>query len=235
MTGVSTNSIQFTVIVPILNEISLLPQFVLHINNQWYSPQELIIVDGGSTDGSWEWLQNNPSIRSYQSRPGRACQMNYGAEKAGNAWLYFVHVDSKLPENFDLLLTQAIKKGAQAGCFQLKFDRANWILRCAANGSRWNHILCRGGDQSLFIDKNTFEQLGGYDPRYLVCEDIHFIRKLYRKGGFYVLPQRIQTSSRRFYENGVFRLLFHFGALHLSHWLGADPKFLQQYYVKYIS
>jgi hypothetical protein len=57
---------------------------------------------------------------------------------------------------------------------------------------------------------------------------------LYSLGGFKVLPQKIQTSSRRFYQNGVLRLLFHFGVIHLTHWLGAGPKFLKNYYLKYI-
>ena len=223
-----------SIIVPVLNEIEILPEFINNLNQQSQSPQELIIVDGGSTDGSWEWLNNNPSIKAYQTQKGRAFQMNHGVENATLPWIYFVHVDSRLPVNFDEKISNAIQNGAQSGCFQLKFDTSNWILRKAATGSKWNHLLCRGGDQTLFVSKKIFLSFQGYDTSYRVCEDIQFIKKLYQQNNFRVLPDKVITSSRRFYENGILRLLFHFGVLHLSHWLGVGPQFLNAYYQRMI-
>ena len=234
MTGASTNRIELSVIIPIRNEIELLPRFISHLQRQWSRPHQFILIDGGSTDGSWEWMQSHFKDESHQTELGRANQMNFGVQIAKKELLYFVHVDSQLPKYFDLHIAQAIATGARSGCFQLRFDNANSLLHLAAAGSRWNHPLCRGGDQSLFVFKNDFYQCGGYDTQYTVCEDINLIKKLYSLGGFKVLPQKIQTSSRRFYQNGVLRLLFHFGVIHLTHWLGAGPKFLKNYYLKYI-
>lgn len=234
MTGVSTNPIELSIIVPVLNEIEALPKFIAHLKQNWNPVHELLIVDGGSTDGSWEWLETHLKKGVCQTVAGRAYQMNFGAQMASKKWLYFVHIDSQLPKNFDLHITQAVNKGTQSGCFRLKFDHANWLLRRAAAGSRWNHPLCRGGDQSLFISKVAFTTLGGYDTRFVVCEDINLIKKLYATSSFSVLPEQIQTSSRRFYENGVLRLLIHFGVLHLSHWLGAGPHFLKNYHLRFV-
>ncbi len=234
MTGASTNLIELSIIVPVLNELELLPTFVVQLEKQWNQPHELLIVDGGSTDGSWEWMKTHLKEGVHQTLPGRANQMNFGAQLASKKWLYFVHVDSRLPKNFDLYITHAIREGARSGCFRLTFDRANWLLRKAAAGSRWNHPLCRGGDQTLFVSKKTFIQLGGYNTRYKVCEDIHLIKELYSKVGFKVLKHYVQTSSRRFYNNGALRLLLHFGVLHLSHWMGAGPQFLHHYYLKFV-
>lgn len=234
MTGASTNLIELSIIVPVLNELELLPTFLAQLEKQWNQPHELLIVDGGSTDGSWEWMKTHLKEGVHQTLAGRANQMNFGAQLASKKWLYFVHVDSRLPQNFDLYITHAIRKGARSGCFRLRFDRANWLLRKAAAGSRWNHPLCRGGDQTLFVSKKTFIQLGGYNTRYKVCEDIHLIKELYSKGGFKVLKHYVQTSSRRFYNNGTLRLLLHFGILHLSHWMGAGPQFLHHYYLKFV-
>lgn len=234
MTGVLTKPIELTIIVPVLNEVKLLADFIEQLKQQWSHPQELLIIDGGSTDGSWEWLQTHFKKNSYQTPPGRAQQMNFGAQRASKKWLYFLHIDSHLPKDFDRILSNAIHSGSRWGCFRLKFNHANWLLRQASAGSRWNHPLCRGGDQSLFISKKDFDSLGGYDSQYAVCEDIQLIKKLYALGGFKVLPAYISTSSRRFYQNGVIRLLFHFGIMHLSHCLGAGPQFLHRYYLRFV-
>lgn len=234
MTGALTKPIEFTIIVPVLNEVKLLADFIEQLKQQWSHPQELLIIDGGSTDGSWEWLQTHFKKNSYQTPPSRAQQMNFGAQRASKKWLYFLHIDSHLPKDFDRILSNAIHSDSRWGCFRLKFNHANWLLRQAAAGSRWNHPLCRGGDQSLFISKKDFDSLGGYDAQYAVCEDIQLIKKLYALGSFKVLPAYISTSSRRFYQNGVIRLLFHFGIMHLSHWLGAGPQFLHRYYLRFV-
>ena len=234
MTGALINKPEISIIVPVFNEINFINDFISHLKSTCQTPQEIIIVDGGSTDGTRQLLESLTDISVFQTKTGRANQMNFGAKIAKTSLLYFVHVDSILPQNFDTLILNSYKKKKVAGCFRLKFDKANWLLKLAAAGSKWNHLLCRGGDQSLFISKNKFDMLNGFDPRYKVCEDIEFIKKLYKNKCFIVLPQTLTTSSRRFYKNGIIYLLFHFGVLHFLHYLGVKPIFLNKYYSQYV-
>ena len=234
MTGALINKPEISIIVPVFNEINFINDFISHLKSTCQTPQEIIIVDGGSTDGTRQLLESLTDISVFQTKTGRANQMNFGAKIAKTSLLYFVHVDSILPQNFDTLILNSYKKKKVAGCFRLKFDKANWLLKLAAAGSKWNHLLCRGGDQSLFVSKNKFDMLNGFDPRYKVCEDIEFIKKLYKNKCFIVLPQTLTTSSRRFYKNGIIYLLFHFGVLHFLHYLGVKPMFLNKYYSRYV-
>ena len=234
MTGALINKPEISIIVPVFNEINFINDFISHLKSTCQTPQEIIIVDGGSTDGTGKLLESLTDISVFQTKTGRANQMNFGAKIAKTSLLYFVHVDSILPQNFDTLILCSYKKKKVAGCFRLKFDKANWLLKLAAAGSEWNHLLCRGGDQSLFVSKNKFDLLNGFDPRYKVCEDIEFIKKLYKNKCFIVLPQTLTTSSRRFYKNGIIYLLFHFGVLHFLHYLGVKPIFLNKYYSQYV-
>ena len=94
-----------------------------HIRQQWSKPQELLIIDGGSSDGSWEWLQTHYKKSSYQTNSGRGRQMNFGVQKASKKWLYFLHIDSRLTKDFDLVLSNAIHTGVRWGCFRLKFNQ----------------------------------------------------------------------------------------------------------------
>jgi rSAM/selenodomain-associated transferase 2 len=234
MTGALINKPEISIIVPVFNEINFINDFISHLKSTCQTPQEIIIVDGGSTDGTGKLLESLTDISVFQTKTGRANQMNFGAKIAKTSLLYFVHVDSILPQNFDTLILNSYKKKKVAGCFRLKFDKANWLLKLAAAGSKWNHLLCRGGDQSLFVSKNKFDMLNGFDPRYKVCEDIEFIKKLYKNKCFIVLPQTLTTSSRRFYKNGIIYLIFHFGVLHFLHYLGVKPIFLNKYYSQYV-
>jgi len=76
-------------------------------------------------------------------------------------------------------------------------------LKWSAYATRFNVRICRGGDQSLFIDKVLFDQLNGFNETYQVCEDGELIDRIYKNNGFSVLPQKITTSARRFEENGL--------------------------------
>lgn len=233
MIGHSTNDCELSIIIPVLNEIELLPNFLVHLEQQSQKKHEIIIVDGGSTDGSLEFLKKWKNGKVIQSERGRAVQMNKGAAAARGELLYFVHVDSQLPKAFDYYLLKA-SCDYDAGCFRLDFDKKNSWLRLAASGSRWNHLLCRGGDQSLFIKVGIFFQIKGFDERYQVCEDLNLIKKLYQSARFVVLPQTLVTSSRRFYQKGTVKLLFYFRVLHLMHWVGFESKLLWSYYQRFV-
>ena len=230
MTGFSTTKVGLSIIVPILNEATVLPSFIETLLANSFYENQLIFVDGGSVDGGAEYISSHEKCTLLKSEKGRAKQMNIGAKAAQFDLLYFLHVDSIPPKNFDRHILEKNRQGEKAGCFRMQFDSNHIALRCTAFATRFNNRFCRGGDQSLFIDKTLFNQLNGYNELYQVCEDGEFIDRIYKQNGFCVLPHKITTSARRFEENGVWQLQFHHGIIHLMRSIGCSPKRLSKYY-----
>ncbi|WP_111307939.1 TIGR04283 family arsenosugar biosynthesis glycosyltransferase [Confluentibacter sediminis] len=175
-----------------------------------------------------------PDILLLNSKKGRAKQMNFGAKKAKGKILYFLHADSFPPKNFDQFIINNKKKGHNAGCFRMQFDSKHWWLKLASWFTQFNWKICRGGDQSLFITKALFSDIGGFDENYIVCEDSVIVNELYKRNAFVVINKKLQTSARLYEKHGVFKLQYHFWTIHIKKWLGADAETLYQYYKKHI-
>ena len=242
-----------SIIIPVLNESETIEKLLLHLleNTSGNSDIEIIVADGGSQDNTIntikEFDKNLSSCNSFQnsnksfliqliaSEKGRAIQMNKGARFANGNILYFLHADSFPPKNFDTYITSEVKSGNISGCFRMKFDSNHWWLKLAGWLTKFKWQGCRGGDQSLFITKNLFEEIGGFDENYIIYEDNILINELYKRNEFVVIPHSLITSARRYRELGVWRLQFHFWTIHIKKWLGADAQELYHYYQKNIS
>ncbi|MFD2099753.1 TIGR04283 family arsenosugar biosynthesis glycosyltransferase [Flagellimonas iocasae] len=224
-----------SIIIPVLNEELCLGELLHHLAHTSTPThiREIICVDGGSTDKTLK-IAAQHGAKVVSSERGRAKQMNLGAELAEGEILYFLHADTFPPKNFDQSILKAVEGGFMAGCFRMKFDTKNLFLRFFAWFSRVNLLLCRGGDQSLFVEKQLFEKTNGFNEAYHIYEDTEFIGRLYKNAKFKVLPDYVITSARKYREIGVLKLQFHFAVIHLKKYLGAGPEELYRYYRKNI-
>ncbi|WP_435623551.1 TIGR04283 family arsenosugar biosynthesis glycosyltransferase [Flagellimonas sp.] len=226
---------KISILIPVLNEEEGLGNMLKHLNSSITSSEveEIICIDGGSTDKTVS-IAISCGATVIASERGRAKQMNTGARHATGSILYFLHADTLPPKGFDKIILDAVEKGSQSGCFRMKFDSENPILRFFAWLTRINHTLCRGGDQSLFIEKELFESTKGFDEDYFIYEDTEFIQRLYTQTEFKILPDYVITSARKYRDKGWFKVQFHFGMIHLKNYFGAGPEELYRYYRKNI-
>ncbi|MDC6365547.1 MULTISPECIES: TIGR04283 family arsenosugar biosynthesis glycosyltransferase [Flavobacteriaceae] len=231
-----SNTPSISIIIPVLNEENYIGQLLHHLQQVSTTTNtiEIICVDGGSSDCTIE-VSKNQGATVISSEMGRAKQMNLGAKHAHGDILYFLHADTYPPENFDQHIQKAVSKGHKSGCFRMKFDTGNPFLRFFAWFSRINHTLCRGGDQSLFIKRSTFEKNKGFNESYQIYEDTEFISRLYKQTTFKVLSQYVITSSRKYRQIGCAKLQFHFAMIHIKNYRGAGPEELYQYYSENIA
>lgn len=227
---------QISIIIPVLNEEKSLPKlldYLLEIKNPKII-KELIIVDGGSSDSTLDILKSYPSIIVLQSEKRRAKQMNFGAKTATAEVLYFLHCDTFPPKNFDAAIVEQVQNGNLSGCFKMKFDNNHIVLKVSEWFTQFNYQSCRGGDQSLFVERTLFEQLGGYDENLIIYEDNEFIARLYKNSKFKVIKKAVITSARKYLQNGVYKLQFHFIVIHIKKYFGATQNELIKYYQKNI-
>lgn len=230
-----------SIIIPVLNEAEIIGRLLTHLHSVSNSDTitEILVVDGGSLDETQKIVSNFAKtsvipVRSISSEKGRAKQMNAGSKIASGSILYFLHADSFPPQEFDVLIISEVQKGKLAGCFKMKFDSEHWWLRLASWLTHFSWRACRGGDQSQFITKELFEEIGGYDERYIIYEDNVLINELYKRNQFVVIQKWLSTSARLYRERGIWTLQFHFWAIYVKKWLGADADELFSYYQKHI-
>ncbi len=224
-----------SIIIPALNEAAKIATILKSLTEDapW---AEIIVVDGGSEDGTLSIASSFAGVSAIQAEPGRAKQLNCGAALAIGGTLLFMHADAHLPFGaLDQLQALMRSKTHVAGAFRLRtcYDEAGpkraWIrpfLRLADLRSRYTRNPY--GDQGLFVSASEFHALGGY-PDQPILEDLHLSRALAKRQHLAILPGPMTVSARRFQE----RPLYYFALMNsfpLLYRLGVSPKRLASLY-----
>tara|TARA_B100000497_G_scaffold128126_1_gene173718 strand:+ start:30150 stop:30857 length:708 start_codon:yes stop_codon:yes gene_type:complete len=232
---------KISIIIPILNESKTIVSLLQYLikNSSSTNISEIIVVDGGSKDESFKLVSDfnllNDKVILISSDRGRATQMNLGNQKATGTILYFLHADSFPPNGFDQLIINEVKKGNLAGCFKMKFNHHHWWLRLASWLTKFKWRACRGGDQSQYITKKLFKEIGGFNEHYMIYEDNILINELYKRDQFKVIQKSIVTSARLYERKGIWTLQYHFFTIYLKRWMGASAEDIYNYYKKHIA
>ena len=173
-----------------------------------------------------------PGVRLVTARPGRASQMNAGAEAASGEWLLFLHADSTLPASW-LQEIAAADRDPQivAGAFRFALDsrdvRARLVEWAVGRRTRWFGLPY--GDQGLFVRRSVFEALGGYREIPLM-EDVDFVRRVRRKGRLHHADRPLVTSARRWHKAGWLRGVLTNWVLVTAFSAGVSPRRLMRVY-----
>jgi rSAM/selenodomain-associated transferase 2 len=219
-----------SIIVPMLNEIALLADLMAHMQYWQWKGCEVILVDGGSHDGS-VYEAEVAGFTVIRSSRGRARQMNMGAERASGSVLVFLHADTRLPEHADQQILKALET-RHWGRFDVCLTGEATMLFVIAFfmnlRSRFTGIAT--GDQALFLDKTTFQELGGF-PDQPLMEDIELSKRLKQLGYRpYCLKDCVITSGRRWLNGGVWRTIWLMWCLRWAYWRGVSAERLARKY-----
>lgn len=204
---------KISIIIPVLNEADHLPGLLRSIfDNQVTSAVgDIIVVDGGSTDGS-QRIARQMGVRvlqSPQAKPGRASQLNAGAAVAVGTILFFVDADSKVPRAYDEdILTTLRLPRCVGGAFEFKLEGAQFGLRIVEciNRIRYRIWPWYYGDQGIFVSRQAFDAVGGF-PLVSLMEASDFCRAITKTNDLWLVHKDMRTSARRFVENGIYRVL----------------------------
>lgn len=217
-----------SIIIPTLNEAATISATVAALR-QLDGAAEIIVSDGGSTDGTVEKARAC-GLRTISAPRGRGPQMNAAARIAGGDVLLFLHADTRLPAGALQLIIEVMKDcDVCGGNFSLIFDGRDRGSRLL---TRLYPLLRLGGmcygDSGFFVRRAAFEAVGGF-RNFPIFEDCDLYKRLRRLGRFVHLEQQAVTSSRRF-EGRFLRTFALWSALQVLYWLGVNPHRLNRLY-----
>lgn len=228
---------EVSVIIPAWNEARTIAGTLGHLLKTGV-PGEIIVVDGGSEDGTLEEVKRLPdteetklyAIRS--PKRGRGAQMNYGASAARGEVLLFLHADTRPSPGWDLAALETLsREGVVAGYFGYAVDGIGLSLRILELGTNLRVALLDlpYGDQGLFLRRADFEVIGGFYERPLM-EDVDILQRLRRRGAVRQAPAVAITSARRFEREGTWRMVAKDTLLLAGFRAGVPPELLSRFY-----
>lgn len=221
---------KLTVIIPTLNEASTFIH-TLEPLQPLRDRVELIVADGGSTDGTCDIAK--PLVDTVVTCPlGRARQMNHGAQAGSGDALLFLHADTRLPADFLTRIESALASESHLwGRFDIRLEPSSRSMRLVAwmvnRRSRLTGVCT--GDQAIFVRAQVFRDFGGFKDIPLM-EDVEFSRRLRYLTPPACLDAKVVTSSRRWMQNGTLRTVVLMWWLRLLFWLGVSPQRLVRIY-----
>jgi rSAM/selenodomain-associated transferase 2 len=220
---------RLSIVMPVLDEGERIDAAIHALAPLVARGAELIVVDGGSRDGTADRARACGAVVLEAPR-SRSAQMNAGAASARGRSLLFLHADTRLPDGADELIVQALRTHAW-GRFDVRIDGRHPMLRMVAAmmnlRSRLTGIAT--GDQAMFVTRAAFEQAGRF-PQQPLMEDIELSARLRRVGRPACLAARATTSGRRWERDGAWRTILLMWRLRFDYWRGAPPAELHRRY-----
>lgn len=222
---------RLSIIIPALNEAATILATLECLQPLRDAGHELIVVDGGSTDGTPEVAAAYVDML-LQAPRGRARQMNAGARVAAGEIVWFLHADTlPLAQAGALIVAALAQSGRYWGWFNVRLSGDWWLLRVV---ERFMNVRSRlsgiaTGDQGLFVRRDLFEKLGGF-PEIDLMEDVALCHILKRQGPPLCLDAVLLTSSRRWEQRGIVRTIVLMWGLRLAYALGMSPVRLARWY-----
>jgi len=220
-----------SVIIPALNEEDRIAATLQRLQVMRSRGNEVILVDGGSTDSTTRLAA--PLVdKIVRSEPGRALQMNTGAEQASGEILWFLHADTLARKNSDLLIHHAVLKMTHRwGYFHVRLSGRHPLLRMVETGMNLRTCLTAiaTGDQGIFVTKDLYQTAGGF-AKLPLMEDIELCQRLKRRHHPARISTPLVTSSRRWEQRGILRTILLMWRLRLAWFFGASPENLARLY-----
>lgn len=172
------------VVIPVFNRAELLPRAVESVLAQTFRPTELVVVDDGSNErygatrekleaAGFRWLE-------LSRNQGVAAARNAGAALTSSEWIAFLDSDDewhseKLARqlawheaNPEVRISQTRENWVRSGVPVNKPDHWEPVESDMAGASRRR---CMIGPSCVMMRRDLWSEVGGFDPRYRVCED----------------------------------------------------------------
>jgi rSAM/selenodomain-associated transferase 2 len=213
-----------SIIIPVRNEEHTVGSVLRSLARQTLlSRCQVIVVDGMSDDNTAAVAAAHPFVEVLSSAPGRAKQMNVGAQNAAAPALWFLHADSTLPDThtIEALLEALHDPEVVGGAFRFRL-RGNdlyyrfitWMVNLRSLATHRVY-----GDQGIFVRTPVFLEVGGF-REIGFCEDVDLVLRLRQRGKFVIVPKVVETSARTWIRYGKLRTTwYHIRELARYEWL----------------
>ena len=220
---------RLSIIIPVVDEAENLAATLRALARLRSAGHEIVVVDGGSRDDTPRRARRLAD-RVLVTERGRARQMNAGAATATGDVFLFLHADSLLPGDADAAIAKALTVSCW-GRFDVRLWGREWSFRIieAFMNVRSRLTGIATGDQAIFVERETFQSIGGY-PDIPLMEDVAISRRLKAIARPACLRQRVVTSARRWRSRGIARTVVLMWQLRLAFALGGDPRQLARRY-----
>jgi rSAM/selenodomain-associated transferase 2 len=224
---------KISIIIPVLNEASIINRTISNIFNLPYDGQfEVVVVDGSPDGESLNAIEKN-NLRKIISKSGRSLQMNTGALNACGEILLFLHADTELPKDALKTISSVMEKEEiVGGAFDLGIKSGRLAFRLIELGASLRSRFTRipYGDQAIFIWKEYFHSTGGFRQIPLM-EDVELMRRIKKAGDkIYIIREKVKTSPRRWEKEGIVCCTLRNWTLITLYFAGVPPEKLAKFY-----
>lgn len=220
-------NIFLSIIIPCKNEEKYLKKCIDSIlKNKGKSVFEIIVVDNGSTDNTFNILKSyQDKILFYEVKGVTISELrNFGASKATGEWLAFVDADVEVDSIWFKRVYEAVKLLQQSGVNEKKiitgstyglpknptWVEAVWYNYLIKKEQKWNALYINGGN--LIIHSEFFNLINGFDHLYETGEDEKLCHDAKKYGG-----KIIKNNSIRVIHHGYPKTITQFFKRELWH------------------
>ncbi len=192
-----------SIIIPTFNEVENITMLVTYLQEHHSEHlQEVIVVDGGSTDDTLNLALEAGAKAVTSPQKGRAAQLHYGATIAKGDIFYFVHADTLPPKSYVTDILTALKQGYEMGRYLSSYNSPSLLLKMNALLSHLDVFEGMGGDQTLFMTKKLYERAGGFDTSMRIMEEFEFCARARKLGKYKIIRKPVLISARKYETNG---------------------------------